>query len=329
MLNKNGCLESCLVVLDVGHGNCAVLLDEDSTLVIDTGPKSTLMDFLDTQKITDINTVLVSHADMDHIGGLLGLVSSAEYNIGQVYLNTDSLKDTDIWDDLLYELLAQNVPYFASLTSQQSGIFDTKNVGVEIVAPSSYLALKGPGSVDRSGRKITSNSVSAVIRLHHNNSPFALIPGDLDIVGLANLVELNSDIRSPIVVFPHHGGLPGSRAHLESFAKEFLSLVAPSTVIFSNGRGSHGNPRKQVVEEAKSLGTWVFCTQLSQNCAPDAPQPDAYGHLNKQIIGRGNASCSSCGGTFVFCYSTGSTWPQRKAHSSFVQTHANSALCEG
>ena len=36
--------------LDVGHGNCTVLVDTDGVVVIDAGPKSKLLKFLRDRK---------------------------------------------------------------------------------------------------------------------------------------------------------------------------------------------------------------------------------------------------------------------------------------
>ena len=67
-------LDNSLAVLDVGHGNSAVLCDQGVVVVIDTGPGSSLLEYLSERSITHINTVLLSHADQDHIGGLVGVL---------------------------------------------------------------------------------------------------------------------------------------------------------------------------------------------------------------------------------------------------------------
>ena len=44
-----------LAILDVGHGNCAVLRDRRGVVVIDAGPGSSLLEFLTEHKITNID----------------------------------------------------------------------------------------------------------------------------------------------------------------------------------------------------------------------------------------------------------------------------------
>ncbi len=93
-----------LHVLDVRHGNSAVLIDDSGIIVIDAGPGADLLDFLLENDISTIDVLLLSHADQDHIGGAMYLLSSKEVEIKNVYLNTDSIKGSDIWDDLTFTL---------------------------------------------------------------------------------------------------------------------------------------------------------------------------------------------------------------------------------
>src|SRR5436305_15181787 len=93
-----------LAILDVGHGNCAVLQDSKGVAVIDTGRGNSLEIYLREEGIDRIDVVLISHADQDHLGGLISLLASRAVVIGRVRLNTDSVHGSKIWDDLLYEL---------------------------------------------------------------------------------------------------------------------------------------------------------------------------------------------------------------------------------
>src|SRR5579884_2486781 len=62
-----------LIVLDVGHGNCALVRDIHGTIIIDCPLGSTLMKTLRQLNIREIASVLLSHADEDHIGGVMNL----------------------------------------------------------------------------------------------------------------------------------------------------------------------------------------------------------------------------------------------------------------
>ena len=265
-----------LAILDVGHGNCAVLIDTNGVVVIDTGPGSSLLEYLTERSVKIVDVILISHADQDHIGGLVQLLASKVFCIKRVLLNTDSEKDTAVWDDLLYELNRANnaneLQFEISLTHNRSGEFDQGAVNIEILGPSKYLAGKGPGSKDKKGRKITTNSISAVIRLSKDKNPIALLPGDLDEVGLTDLIGSGVNLNAPLVVFPHHGGRAGS-TNMAEFARKLCTQVSPKwlfsqTVVVSM---EHLTPRllRRFDSERHLSGLHArSCPSIAQNRFP-------------------------------------------------------------
>ena len=97
-------LAQSIGIIDVGHGNSTVLIDDDGVVVIDAGPKSGLLEYLREQNITHVDILLISHADQDHLGAVAQLLASNEFTLGRVALNSDGEKASQAWDDMLYEL---------------------------------------------------------------------------------------------------------------------------------------------------------------------------------------------------------------------------------
>lgn len=330
-------LSRSISILDVGHGNGAVLVDDNGVVVIDAGPGSALLEFLRHEGIDRINVLLISHADKDHTEGIIALLTSKEVLIDHIRLNSDALKGSALWDDLLWELneghLAGRVDFDVSLTTKNTGEFDQGSVQVEILAPNLYVAAKGPGGIDRHGRTLTTNSASAVIRLVYNGSPIVLFPGDIDDVGLANLEDdlcrSGSDARAPIIVFPHHGGRPGSDDFV-GFAKRICHMASPRTVVFSIGRGAYNTPRPEIVMAIREsvVDVRIACTQLSKHCSSDLPSLEPLHLSPKYARGRERKRC--CAGTLVIDLTdTGaSIRPLASDHLAFINTYAPSALCE-
>ena len=325
-------MDDSLSILDVGHGNCAVLRRLDHIIVIDAGQKSALLEFLESTKTTRVDVVLVSHADADHIGGLLGLLTCGKFSFGEIRLNSDALKESKAWDDLLFVLdemrQAGEVQFSPSLTTGDSGRFNHGDVSVEILAPSGYLAGKGPGGLDRNERKITSNTISAVIKIVKDGNPIALLTGDLDDVGLANIAEGGVDIKASLLVFPHHGGRSGVADPVD-FAHALYDLVQPSIVAFSMGRDRFENPRPDIVRALKNRreDIRIMCTQLSKHCAPELPvhMPD---HLSDAFSqGRERRKC--CAGTMVISFENpAALLPASDLHRAFIAKYAPKALCK-
>ncbi len=323
--------QPALAILDVGHGNSAVLIDTKGVVVIDTGLGSALLEYLTEVGIGRIDVILLSHADEDHIGGLLAILGSGKFEIGRVRLNTDSSKGTTIWDDVLYELgklqTAGKIDFEVSLVTNQSGEYDQGEVRIEILAPSRYLAGKGPGSQDRQGRAITTNSISAVIRLLRKGQPIAIFPGDLDDVGLQNLLEEKVDVRAAVMVFPHHGGRPGL-ADVGSFAQTLCQLVSPRSVVFSIGRGRFNTPQPDSVAAVRRTvpDVRIACTQLSEHCAASLPERNPA-HLNN-VFARGREFRRCCAGTILLDLDQpGSVLPLQTDHAAFISIAAPTALC--
>jgi competence protein ComEC len=319
-----------LTILDVGHGSCAILAEAGRIVVLDAGPKSGLLEFLRQHQIDTIDLLIISHADSDHIEGLIAILGTNAIAVKTVRLNTDSLKGSDLWDDLLYELDALQkqgkTDFSPALTEGDSGKFDSSDVALEIIGPSAYLAGKGPGSKDRFNRRITTNSISAVIRVLYKGSPVALFTGDMDVIGLDEIARGGKKMTAPILAFPHHGGNTGK--DMGAFAEHLYKLVQPEQVLFSIGRGRYGTPIPEVVDRARRVNAQVkiSCTQLSEHCATAVPTTD-HTHISPVFAnGRDDRKC--CAGSITITLSTTFTdFPMWKEHQEFITASAPAALC--
>ena len=322
-----------LTILDVGHGQCVVLQDARGTVIFDAGSGSTLLEFLDDSAITEIDAVIISHADADHLSGLVSLLTAATVQVHQVFLNSDATKDSDIWEDLRYAVedattrAATNVTVGVTTTTS-SQEFTRGDLEIEILYPAPALAMAGPGGSDLKGRKLTSNSMSIVTRVIYQSIPRLLLTGDLDAVGLENLLEGLPSLRSDVLVFPHHGGRP-SRADPVEFASTLGQAVKPNMIVFSIGRGKYQTPRPEIVAGIRSAlpEVTIACTQLSANCAASVPT-DPPTHLSS-IVASGRMQRSCCAGSIRMILQPYAIQyiPALQDHQSFISASAPSALC--
>lgn len=321
-----------LIILDVGHGSCAVLRDTDGTVVIDCPASSTLMATLRHLKIREITSILISHADSDHIGGLTNLLANPDIKVHNVFLNADALKRTDVWQDLRFTLRdvrkRTGTKVYVGLTTAQSRQFDVGEVGIEILAPAPELAMSGVGGEDLQGNRLGSNSMSVVLGLVHDFHRVALLPGDMDEVGFRNLLEDCDDLRADILVFPHHGGKAGSDDD-ENFAHLLCSLVYPKLIFFSIDRNHLINPREGIIRGIRSAvpDAHIMCTQLSRRCAAQVPSPDDRHLMNLPAKGRISNSC--CGGTISIKLNGKNTINVSlfSLHKEFVESKVPTPLC--
>lgn len=321
-----------VVVIDVGHGNCTIVQDSDKTFLIDTGPKSSVLEYLRTEGITQIDTVLISHADADHIGGLIAILSSGEVEIKEVYANSDSLKTSALWDDLLYELDEMNrsgkVKFAISLVEGDE--FFSENFSLKILAPSPYLVGKGPGSTDRENRRISTNTVSGVVEIIKNGKPLVLCAADIDMIGIEHLVQSGIDLSQiPVVIFPHHGGKPGSASVID-FVNLICDHIKPTSVIFSFGRNKHQNPDPEVIETLRNRlpEVVISCTQLSEHCSALTQFDESLKDTSRRFS-QGAELGHCCAGTIDIGIESGdaSILSSRESHSKFIDECCETPLC--
>ncbi len=222
-----------LSILDVGHGNCAVLIDTKAVVVFDACVGDLLLQFLEEHGVSEIHSVLLSHADKDHIAGVQTLLLSEKVKVGHVYVNPDS-RATDTWDDFRRALRVaretKETIVNPELTTNLSGKIPCGTVRVEVLHPDPETALGSTAGTDLHGNRLNPHSVSAVIRLVSGRIPVALLPGDLDGDGLLLLKKGGRNAKARLLVFPHHGGHPGKSDPVE-FTTSLCRLVRPQLVV--------------------------------------------------------------------------------------------------
>lgn len=318
-----------LTILDVGHGNCAVIHDAGKVVVIDAGPGTALLEFMTERGLSHVAEVLISHADTDHLKGLLSLLDQENFRVDRVRFNSDAAKDTAQWKALVYALDERSrlggCDFQIQITEGTSIAFGSA-CRIDVLAPRPALAATGPGSRDDQGRRITTNTISAVVRVTIHERT-VLLTGDIDSVGLSHLLASGQNLESDLLVFPHHGGNVGPGATIEQnaeTARRLLEAVDPVNVVFSISRSGYRNPRPEIVGAVRSdQHRHVMCTQMSQNCSARTEFTDL--HLSDAFAaGRRHGHC--CAGSIVV--SADGLVPSVAAHADFVRSAAPTALCE-
>jgi len=312
-----------LLILDVGHGNCAILRDTLGVSVIDCGyDGSTLLLTLRQLKIKAVDHVLISHADIDHLGGLAHLIQALP--VHNIYMNPDASKMGKMWERNLRALEAaehSGTQVHMGLTSSNSQKIISGEVTIEILAPSASLAASGSGGTYLERQSLDSNTMSVVIGLIHKSCRVILLPGDMNEFGLNNLLKKYNNIEAQILVFPHHGGNSGS-ADDQEFARKLCELVKPKLVLFSLHRSLYENPKEDIVRGVITAlpHAHIMCTQLSCKCSSVPIQLNS-GHLTN-LPAQGMADDTRCGGTIRIKIDGEQTTydPSLSLHREFVKS---------
>ena len=317
-----------LAILDVGHGNCAVVRNGERAMVIDAGPRTGLLEYLRQQDITVIEQVLISHTDSDHLRGLQRILDEQRFRLGTIRLNSDAAQRSELWKALAFSLddrqRAGECDLRAALIEGETIAFGSE-CEVQVLAPRAALAMTGPGSTDNRGRRIAGNTISAVLRLEIHGRR-VILPGDLDEVGLDHLLASGQDLGGDLLVFPHHGGNVCANATTyrnRLFAERLLEAVCPTLVVFSFGRSQQRNPRPEIIEAVRARRECkIMCTQMSAQCSAEESFEDL--HL-ASIFASGRTRKHCCAGSVLIA--DDGIQPSVASHSEFVERTAFSALC--
>lgn len=319
-----------LAILDVGHGSCAVVLDGGSGVVIDAGAGGTLLDYLSSRGVCEVTALLISHADADHLGGAISVLAAEEIRVKAVFMNPDAGKGSRAFAGFRYALHDARRRGGTKVHTQLTTTNEAIGVGpasVEVVAPLPELATSGAGGRGLDGKKLTSNSLSAVVRVSVEGAGVALLTGDIDDVGLESVLGGAVPLNARVLVFPHHGGR-GATRDVSEFAERLCAAVRPEVVVFSVGRGRFNNPSPETVAAVTRCahGVHVACTQLAKACSAEVPG-EAPVHLTElPAAGRARGSCC-IGSIEIELVPQGRIRPDRGDHQRFVGLAARTALC--
>lgn len=321
------------VILDVGHGNCAVLRDGVRCVIVDAKSDKLLYQELIDSGICRIEHLVLSHADSDHIAGALRLLPNEDFDIGTVWINSDSNKDSLKWHELL-GLLARlkrdgRLRTRVGICDEQDWDLSLERVLIDVLHPTLTDIGHGTGKAGRVRPEITTNGMSVVLRVLLDGHPALLLPGDLDAAALEQMLSRSKAMTAHVLVYPHHGGHSGDGPENE-FAKQLCEAVQPEVVVFSMGRGSFKNPLPEAVAEIRSsrAGTRVACTQLSPNChAGEPPTAQPLHLLGRPAAGLTGNRC--CAGTVRVTAVDGALLvePRPEDHLTWIEQHVRAPMC--
>lgn len=240
--------------LDVGQGDGIFIQAENRTMLVDCGSsqekeigEDCLVPFLKSKGITVVDTVVVSHGDQDHISGIRYLLENQDTGIG---IGCLIMPEVSGEDQILKELEAiasvRNIPVYYKAAGDQSEKNLGDSVNLRYLHPDKHT----------DGQPSDRNEDSLVMMVEYGAFRL-LLTGDVGIDGENEIMEREDISKVTVLKAGHHGSETSS-------GEKFISMIKPSYVVFSYGRGNrYGHPAKTVVERCQMEGAEIYETGRS------------------------------------------------------------------
>lgn len=241
-----------LVVADIGQGTAVLVRTRGHLLVYDTGPQYSresdagqrvLLPLLRSRGEPRVDLLVLSHRDIDHVGGAASLL--AGHPVAAI---TSSLEPG-------HPLLASAVPH-TPCRAGQSWAWDGVQFDLLHPTPEDVAAARKP------------NAVSCVLRVRDAQGRSLLLTGDIEAPQEAALLQRSGAmLASMLLLVPHHGSRTSSSA-------AFLDAVQPTTALVQAGyRSRFGHPAPEVlaryadrrieVVRSDQCGAWLWQDQAA------------------------------------------------------------------
>ena len=239
-----------LTCLDVGHGQVIlarfpgrsnVLFDAGSLHGNDIGTRI-VSPYLDYIGIRNIDAIIISHNDTDHINGIPEVVENCD--VRSVYANHAFFDSTDVW----------GTAKFLNDCLAEKGL-EIKRIEAEMnLSGSAKMEMLWPNEQNYNNEDLSDNDRSLVSLIEYAGTKI-LLCSDIEEFAQRELLRLFPDLKADVVVVPHHGSTT-------TLDVEFLKHLEADVLICSCGRrqyermGRDMESARYVPTEAKSLCTF-------------------------------------------------------------------------
>lgn len=231
-----------VTAFDIGQGDAILVrTPHGSDILIDGGPPNggiveKLGKFLPPSD-RDLELVVATHADSDHIGGLPSVAS--RYRIERV-LDNGSSATSALYSKWLAAIESQGS---TRLPGHAGATITIDDVVFDVIWPDAETDVNGK---DR-------NDASVVVRMHYGNTSF-LFTGDITSKVESRLIATHTTIDADVLKVGHHGSA-------YSTSSEFVDAVSPSIALISAGKGNrYGHPHSVVLKRLAAHGVKVIRT---------------------------------------------------------------------
>lgn len=239
--------------IDVGQGDCSLIMWQDCAVLIDGGEKDsgeTVLKYLQKQGVKKLDYLVATHPHSDHIGGLPAVISGVE--IGKVIaprVSNEMTPTTKVYERFLQALRDKSL----KLTAAKPGTeYSLGQAGEDGKSPPKLEILAPNGDYD------DLNDYSVVIRLTYGSTAY-LFTGDAEKRAEADILASGARVGADVLKMGHHGSSTSS-------SEEFYEAVSPRICVIQCGDGnSYGHPHKETVKRVEDSGAKLYRNDTDGN----------------------------------------------------------------
>ncbi len=234
--------EAAVHFIDVGQGDCSLIVTESRAVLIDCGEEEyadTVLRYLNHLGINKLDYVIATHPHSDHIGGMYLILSKKE-----------------IGEFIMPELVESMIP-LSSVYSRMIDAVEQRNIPARYAKPGETLDLGENAELQILAPLHNDyddlNNFSVVTRFVYGDNSF-LFTGDIERASENDIHNSGREISSDVLKVAHHGSS-------SSTTNTFLEMVCPEYAVISVGENnSYGHPTKTVLDRLYKAGSEVLTT---------------------------------------------------------------------
>lgn len=221
-----------VTAFDVGQGMALLVETAQHRLLYDTGPaystesdgaSRVVLPYLQARGIDTLDGLIVSHNDNDHSGGALSLLAD--------FRPLWTASSLAAWSPIV-----QAAPAHRRCVAGQHWQWD----GVR-------FDMLHPDAQSYADASLKPNARSCTLKISAGSDAI-LLAGDIEAAQERALIASAADLRSTVLLAPHHGSGTSS-------SREFLQAVDPQIALFQVGyRNRYHHPKAEILERYAELG---------------------------------------------------------------------------
>lgn len=226
-----------MTMLDVGQGLSLLIEADGHYMLYDGGGRtrsSYVVSYLKQHGVRELDYMVASHYDEDHISGLIGVMNTAKVNM---LLSPDYVRDTHIFDSFRSTVQNKAIPEQHPLQ------------GEKYTLGSAEISVLGPVRYDPYG----DNDNSIVLKITYGDFK-CILSGDAETSEEYSVLHNNTDIRADLYVVGHHGSA-------DSSSTEFVRAIEPQYAFLSVGKNNpYGHPNPVTLNTLMEYNIQLFRT---------------------------------------------------------------------